>query len=185
MLRLFPALIVASSCDRSYHLKSVGVVPIRRRLLWFRAGGELSQKRSRRKGLAEKVSHKQVARYQLRRERISTVDDVAVQLSKEGLADAKIVSRAAGLLDQRLDLLPCYQRYTNLLPARHRFVITTLGRCGATEARVSGASEPVQRCIQDAFAQLVLAPNDISEGFMAAQEVRISGVVTVRMAWRP
>jgi hypothetical protein len=114
----------------------------------------------------------------------STNADLAVQLSGKAVTDAVVVARVAELLDQQLDLVPCYLRFAELLPARHRFVVTTLGQYGITEASVTVAAPRLQRCVDDAFAKLLFAPNDISERFPNTDQVRISGVVKVQRVWQ-
>lgn len=93
--------------------------------------------------------------------------------------------KVAELLEQELDLLPCYLRFEELLPARHRFVVTTIGQHGATDARVSGVAPRLQRCVDEAFAKLLFTPGEISERFPSGSEVQVSGVLVVHKGWRP
>jgi hypothetical protein len=115
---------------------------------------------------------------------INTIDNLAVQHSGKAVTDAVVVARVAELLDEQLDLRPCYLRFSELLPARHRFVVTTLGQYGITDASVTGAIPRLRRCVDDAFAKLLFAPSDISERFPNMNEVRISGVAKVQRVWQ-
>jgi hypothetical protein len=114
---------------------------------------------------------------------IETVENLTVHCSGKAVMDEPVVSRAAELLKQQLDLRPCYLNFKELLPARHRFVVTTLGQYGATDARVFGAVPRLQRCVDEAFAKLLFAPSEISERFANTEEVRISGVAKVEMGY--
>lgn len=116
---------------------------------------------------------------------ISSIEGLKLQLSGKAVADGKVLERTADVLMQQLDLAPCYLRFKELLPVRHAFVVTTLGRYGVTEARVSGAIPRLKRCIDDAFAKLLFSPSEISESFSNSEELRVSGVAKVHVALRP
>jgi hypothetical protein len=121
----------------------------------------------------------------LTRTRISLIDDVAVRFSGEAVTDEKVVAAITAVLNEQLDVLPCYLRFEKLLPVRHRFVVTSVGKYGSTEASVSGAVPRLQRCVDDAFAKLFFAPADVSDTFVNTKQLQVSGVLTVKMAWKP
>lgn len=115
--------------------------------------------------------------------RLTSIEGLTVHFAGEKVTDAKVVSRGAELLKEQLDLRPCYKNFAHLLPVRHRFVVTTVGTYGATDARVTGAAPRLQRCIDDAFGQLLFAPNEISERFPNTKELQITGVAKVYMGY--
>lgn len=99
------------------------------------------------------------------------------------MKDAAVVSRVAELLEHHVDLRRCYLRFQELLPARHRFVVTTQGQYGFTDASVTGAAPRLQRCVDEEFAKLLFAPSDLSERFPNTEQVRVSGVIKVEMGY--
>lgn len=113
---------------------------------------------------------------------ITSTQSLQVQLGGAPATDAKLLSEAARLFD--LDLANCYYPRKNLLPARHRFVMT-VGKYGEAEATVSGSHPSVRKCVSDVFHDMTQEPNWIPGHFLGQGELRFTGVITVELAWAP
>jgi len=112
---------------------------------------------------------------------VSNTKGIEIRVGGALATDTKLLSQAAEFFDR--DLADCYDSRKNLLPARHRFVVS-VGKYGMAETTVSGSHPSVRKCVSDAIA-VDAAPSWISDELITRGEIRLSGVVEVKMAWVP
>jgi hypothetical protein len=113
---------------------------------------------------------------------VTSTKDLEVRIGGALATDAKFVSAATEFF--RPDLANCYDPRKNLLPVRHRFVMT-VGKYGEAGTDVSGVSAPVRKCVSDAFEAMTQELSWISDDVLKQGEIRFSGLTEVKMAWVP
>jgi hypothetical protein len=113
---------------------------------------------------------------------VSSTKDLEMRIGGALVTDTNLLRHAAELFER--DLANCYDSLKSLLPARHRFVVASVGKYGVTETTVSGSHPSVRKCAFDAIA-VDAAPSWISDDLLARGEIRFSGVIEAKMAWVP